>query len=285
MGGDKMSNAVKTLYVSDMDGTLLSPDTCITPCTAALLNEAIAMGCLFTVATARTPATVYGLLKDVNMKLPAIVMTGSALWDGDSGRYYSPSFLAEADAHYLAETYQRAKFPAFVYTLKNNKIHIYHTAEITPLEQHFIDERIDSPFKEFFIGESLPEHLDNVLLFYAMQPTAKTEAIYNEIKSRSTIYPVYYHDIFGPETGILEVFSANTSKADAIKRLAVAEGVDRIVAFGDNINDIPMLKCADVAIAVANAVDAVKEVADEVIDSNADDAVARWILGDMRKNK
>ena len=62
-----MMNSEKstTLYVSDMDGTLLNSQSVISPATAAILSRVISAGALFTVATARTPATVVPLLSGV----------------------------------------------------------------------------------------------------------------------------------------------------------------------------------------------------------------------------
>lgn len=70
----------RVLYVSDLDGTLLGPDTRVSDTSASMLNEAIGRGAFFTVATARTPATVVELLAKVEMRLPAVVMTGAALF-------------------------------------------------------------------------------------------------------------------------------------------------------------------------------------------------------------
>ena len=50
------------------------------------------------------------------------------------------------------------------------------------------------------------------------------------------------------------------------------------MVFGDNLNDIPMLRCADVAVAVENAYPEVKQIAHVVIGPNSSDSVARWIL-------
>ena len=60
-------------------------------------------------------------------------------------------------------------------------------------------------------------------------------------------------------------------------------GADFVTAFGDNSNDIIMLKSADKAVAVSNAVDALKENADEIIGNNFDDAVAKYIEKDFYK--
>ena len=48
---------------------------------ARILNRLIGQGMLFTVATARTPATVVDLLAGVDLRLPAVLMTGTLLYD------------------------------------------------------------------------------------------------------------------------------------------------------------------------------------------------------------
>ena len=70
------------------------------------------------------------------------------------------------------------------------------------------------------------------------------------------------------------------SKAAAVKQLASEAGADRVVVFGDNLNDIPMMKVADVAVAVNNALPEVKAIAHHIIGSNTADAVARFIERD-----
>lgn len=269
-----------------MDGTLLSPETVVTPRSAALLNEAIAEGALFTVATARTPATLAALLSDVGMNLPAAAMTGSVLWHPASGEYTSVRFHHRDEVRRLIDIYRSAGLPTFVYTLEDGKIQVYHIGPLCDRERRFIDERRHSPFKTIHIPESgesdLPEELDNVLLFFAMQPSELVESTYRRICREADCTPVFYHDMFGPEIGMLEVFAAGSSKAVAIRELAESVGADRIVAFGDNVNDLPLLRAADVAVAVGNAVPEVKEAADVIIGPNTEDSVARFILNDFR---
>lgn len=279
----------KTLYVSDMDGTLLSPETVVTPRSAELLNEAISRGALFTIATARTPATVAHLLRDVRMNLPAAVMTGSVLWHPAEGSYDSVHFHHRDEVRRLLEIYRSSGLPTFIYALEDGLIQVYHIGPLSDRERTFIDERRHSAFKRIHVpdsGESaLPENLDNVLLFFAMQPSGQVERTYKRICREADCTPVFYHDMFGPEIGMLEVFAAGSSKAVAIRALADAVGADRIVAFGDNVNDLPLLRMADVAVAVENAVPEVKAGADIVIGSNAEDSVARFILEDFEKSQ
>jgi hydroxymethylpyrimidine pyrophosphatase-like HAD family hydrolase len=93
-----------------------------------------------------------------------------------------------------------------------------------------------------------------------------------------------YHDIFDESEGYLEIFTAGTSKAGAIRELAREVGAGRIVVFGDNRNDIAMMQAADHSVAVGNAFDEVKAVASEVIGPNTADSVARWIEQELIVN-
>ena len=70
------SEFMKTLYVSDMDGTLLGTDSRVSCETAEIVSGLSRCGTAITVATARTPATVDVLLEDTYTSIPAIVMTG-----------------------------------------------------------------------------------------------------------------------------------------------------------------------------------------------------------------
>jgi len=75
-------------------------------------------------------------------------------------------------------------------------------------------------------------------------------------------------------------FAANGSdKETALRILASHLGIDcsDIIAFGDDTNDLGMLKLAGTSVAVSNAIDEVKEVADYITDSNDQDGVARFL--------
>lgn len=273
---------MKTLFVSDLDGTLLQPDTRVSDESADLLNRAIERGALFSVATARTPSTVSYLLRDIHTSLPFIVMTGAAMWDATTRRYSDVVNISPDTASKVLAELRRHRLPAFLYTLRGEMIDIYHTGPLSPLEITFMSERDSSPFKRFLIpedGESdIHEPLSDVILFYMMQPSELVEATYNDVRLIEGCNPIFYHDIFGPETGIMEIFSDRASKANAMLLLKQRTGADRTVAFGDNLNDLPMMRAADVAVAVENAVPEVKAAADIVIGPNTSDSVARFIL-------
>lgn len=83
----------------------------------------------------------------------------------------------------------------------------------------------------------------------------------------------------------LEIMPANASKAGAAKWLKELYGCDRLVAFGDGKNDMDLFEAADEAYAVANAVPELKAVATGIIESNANDGVARWLYAYCQPEK
>jgi Cof subfamily protein (haloacid dehalogenase superfamily) len=79
--------------------------------------------------------------------------------------------------------------------------------------------------------------------------------------------------------GLLEISAPGVTKATGLAELAERHGIapHEVLAVGDMPNDVPMLQWAGRSYAVANAHPAVIEVADEVIGSNDEDAVAHLI--------
>jgi len=67
------------------------------------------------------------------------------------------------------------------------------------------------------------------------------------------------------------------TKADAILQLKQLLGINKIVVFGDAVNDIPMFEIADECYAMENAVPELKAIATEVIGNNNEDGVAKWL--------
>ena len=85
--------------------------------------------------------------------------------------------------------------------------------------------------------------------------------------------------LYNLEYWYLEVLQIGTSKAKAVEHLAKLHKIDpkEIMAIGDNFNDLEMMEYAHLSIAMDNAPDEVKAIADFVTDSNNDDGVAKAI--------
>ena len=104
--------------------------------------------------------------------------------------------------------------------------------------------------------------------------------IKNEISkvsgAKATLYRDNYTDMF-----FLEVFSSRATKAAGVVKLKEMVGADRLVTFGDNLNDLEMLSVSDFGIAVGDAVNEVKQKADLVIGKSYEDGVAEFLLPEL----
>lgn len=249
------------------------------------MNTLIDNGAAFTVATARTPATVTSLMKDVNANLPFIVMAGCAEWEPKENEYSVVRFIDPTIVKSITEIFSKYGNTPFIYNKSGNSIVVNHTIQLTQQEREFIEPRIKTPLKRLETVESLAantEEYDGVMLIFSMGKFDSLRKIADEIDKKG-IPCTYncYHDIFDTEQGIIDIYQEGTTKASAIKRLAQEIGAERIVCFGDNLNDIAMMEEADWSVAVENAFEEVKAHADEVIGSNEENAVVNWIEKDF----
>ena len=270
-----------TLYVSDLDGTLLGEDSQLSAVTVTTLNRIIGeLGGLFTVATARTPATVVPLMQQVHARLPFIVIGGSAMWNPVTMSYEHTRGIDDMTVNAVADVFDRRGAHPFIYRRHGkNLLHTHHYGPLSTQEERFIAERQHLPLKQFFLDDRDFRHSDDeALLIFSMNKYAVLKSIADDLRtSVPSCSVMVYHDIFDESEGYLEIFSAGTSKAAAIRDLARQLGAGRVVVFGDNRNDIAMMQTADFSVAVDNAFTEVKAVASEVIGPNTADSVARWI--------
>ena len=95
---------------------------------------------------------------------------------------------------------------------------------------------------------------------------------------------MFYKDNYVPDMYYLEIITKSVSKASGALQVKNIVGADRMVAFGDNLNDIPLFEVADECYAVSNAEEKLKQIATDVIGSNDEDSVAEFILKYTEKN-
>ncbi|MCM1033519.1 MAG: Cof-type HAD-IIB family hydrolase [Odoribacter sp.] len=279
---------MKTLYITDLDGTFLGDDALVSARSAATVTALSHAGALISVATARTPATVVPLMKDTYTTADMVVMTGAAMWNRPGGRFGEITLLSPGMAHAVMSGFEGSGVHPFCYTLTGDRmLDVYHAApRLNRAEEMFVDLRKGLELKKFHLAQAAPqEALDRMALAFAMGPKDAIVAVADRLKETTDCYVSYYKDTYLPDSWLLEVFAAGVSKAAGVQRLSARLGVDRVVVFGDNLNDIPMMRVATVAVAVDNALDETKEAADVIIGPNTSDSVARYIQEDYEKNR
>lgn len=222
-------------------------------------------------ASGRIGSSMRQFLKDLDINVAMLTLNGAAVYlDQNHGsRVIYDAPLQSKYADYLI-SYSAGKDFAVNYYL-NEKLYagcgagiskwtgLYHqeTASAYNLVDSLDCFLGNKPSKVIFVGD--PEELD------------KEEVYFRNLWGES-VYICRTWDYY------LEFLNVNANKGIGLQMLANSYGVgmDRVVAFGDAANDIPMLQAAGLGIAVGNADTSVKNVADKVSDwTNDEDAIAK----------
>lgn len=269
------------LYVSDLDGTLLNSSAQISNKSSELLNEAIKNNTNFTIATARTPATIVPILENINIKMPVIAMNGCSIYDLKSNKYLHTISIDSNIVPKLQQIISEEDLNPFIYTLKDNHLTVYHNELTLPHQIKFYNERKGSSLKTF-IKEPLPKNSE-VLYFTMMDSKEKVSKLYSRLIDIDGISMVMYSDTYTKGIYNLEIYNHNASKSNAINYLKNHFHFDELITFGDNLNDIPMFKISNECYAVENAANELKELATDIIGPNTSDSVAKFIFDHSNK--
>lgn len=279
---------MKHLFITDMDGTLLGPDSRVSPESAAIFTDLSKRGALITVATARTPATVEPLLHDTLTTIPAIVLTGAAMWDRRSMRFMDPLVLTADKAMALEEAFIGHGIDPFVYNLRSDgHMEVWHSALLSEAEQKFYSARSALDLKKFIFADAphcSASPVSPAILMLGIGSTERIGELAGYLRTDPGLSISAYPDLFDSGLSYIEVFRAGVSKAAAVLRLKEMLGADRVTVYGDHLNDLPMFAVADESVAVANALPEVLEAATRVIGPNTLPSVALDIASNFQSD-
>lgn len=272
---------MKTLYVSDLDGTLLRPEGVLSTKTINMINCLLDDGMLFTAATARSPIGI-GLLnlEALHFRLPLILMNGVLLFDNTTRKILHSDIMSEQTVQRVLDICMRHGKSPFFYRIQNGDMIIEYQQTTTLAEQVFLEKRADR-FPQAFRQISRYSAEGGGVYFSLQDTYERLNAIHRELEPMDEIRCAFYRDVYMDDNWYLEIYDAASGKDKGIERLATQWNVDRIVAFGDNLNDAAMLRMADCACVVENGMDAAKALADCIIGSNDADGVAEFLQNDF----
>lgn len=264
---------MKTLYVSDLDGTLLRSDETTSEYTNNTINALTGQGMIFSYATARSLVTSKKVTKGLNAHIPVIVYNGAFVMDNLTGEIMIANYFDETIRNVFRELFERHVYPIVYSYINGTEKFSFIEEKCTRGMRMFLDSRKGDIRTN---AVKTTDELTQGRCFYITcidQPKI-LEPIYEKYRGR--YHCVYQEDIYTKEQW-LEIMPKTASKSNAILQLKEFMKCDRVVAFGDGKNDIDMFDIADECYAVSNAVDELKERADAVIGNNNEDGVARWL--------
>ena len=264
---------MKTLYVSDLDGTLLNSSQTTSKYTNDVINALADKGVLFSYATARSYSTARLAANGISAQIPLVVYNGTFVIDNLTGERLVSNFFQSDIIDVIQELLDGSIYPIVYSVIDGEEKFSYMENKCNEGQRLFIDSRK---------GDSRDNPVENETdllkgdIFYisCIYDEQHLKPFYDKYKNRFNC--LYQKDIYD-DTQWLEIMPLEATKAHGIQTLKKMLSCDRIVAFGDGLNDMDMFKIADECYAVSNAVDELKAIATGIIDSNNNDGVAKWL--------
>jgi Cof subfamily protein (haloacid dehalogenase superfamily) len=258
--------------VCDMDGTLLNSSDNISDENEAALKKLQKNGIEVIIATGRLDLMVKRYIEQLDLQGHIISCNGGLIRNIHTGEIiYSNVMDKEVVKELLTHSFKE-KIDFLVYTPyvmfsnRNNPRAVrYESINNTVIADiSFEVKYIDSDDMTVMEGMDILK----VLLIFPTQE--QVEEHITMCSKHKSLYAV------SSAQGLLDIMAAGSSKGKAVKLLADRCGVDLsdIIAFGDNHNDIEMLSCAGMAVAMGNSVDELKAVAQFVTKSNDESGIA-----------
>lgn len=255
------------LLCTDLDDTLLSDDKTVSEENIKAINYFMSEGGFFAFSTGRVPDGIRGTLKYIKPNVPVVTFNGGSIYDFEKEEYLWSSYLGEG-AKEVVEFVEREYPPAGIeictakgvnFSRINPRVEEHRLLENVPPNNNHYTEVKEPWQKVIFIME--PEYMQGI-----KELIAKTNFFEKFLFLQSA--PYYY-----------ELLPLGMTKGTGVLKLAEILGIkrDKLIAVGDNDNDAEMVKVAGIGVAVANAVESVKNNADWMVADNNHHAIAKVI--------
>lgn len=270
----------KTLYVSDLDGTLLRRDQTVSPFTAETIRAQVGEGMLFSYATARSLVTAGKVTKELSVNIPVIAYNGAFVVESETGKRLLSHIFCKEESARILDTCLACDVMPIVFSLADGKEQFrYLAGKESRGARRFLDTR-KGDVREHPVSRKETLYEGEIFHITCIDEKEKLAPLYEQFR---TEFPcVFERDFYGWEQW-LELHPRGATKAEAVLHLKEYLGCERVVCFGDGKNDIPMFKVADEAYAMANADAELKRFATGVIGHHEEDGVAKWLFSNVTK--
>lgn len=268
----------KTLYVSDLDGTLLDRRDRLPEYTVRTLNALLRKGMLFTFATARSWHSAHIVTEGLSPSLPWIVHNGAMLCDGRTGARTDQVTFTDPQRREILDRCEALGLWPLCYGILNGEEKVFYLEDETRhpgMEHYIVSRKGDKRLTPVKTREELLQ--GGTYYFTFIQDKESLVPLWEQIKEFDWLNLTFQQELYREEYW-LEITPKEATKACAALRLKERLGCDRLVAFGDAMNDLPLFEAADESCAVENAMPPVREAATRVIGSSEEGGVARFLM-------
>lgn len=268
----------KPIYITDLDHTFLRSDLSVSNFSSDIWNKK-ADSSIMTIATARSFQKSQELLQKIHINAPMILLDGSIIITPER-KLIDLKTLDKELGDDIVEVGMKFDIDPFIIGVKDKELNeaFLYPRKLNDYQRDVLKGYKDDPRMQFNpSNRAMEQNLKIVYFGYEAQLRPlyeKMQKIFgNAIEAK--LSPEKYGGGY-----FLTLLHPHGDKAHALAK--VLEYLERdhtdMTVFGDSVNDIGMFKLAGTSVAVSNALDEVKKVANIVLPhSNDEDAVARYL--------
>jgi 5-amino-6-(5-phospho-D-ribitylamino)uracil phosphatase len=258
------------LIALDLDGTLLKDDKTISYKTKHVIQKAREAGHVVMIATGRPFRSSEMYYRELQLDTPIVNFNGAFVHhpkDKNWGMYHSPLEISVAKD--IVDACSSFKFYNIIAEVIDDVYFHYHDEKLLDLFS-FGDPHITTGDLREFLQKSPT----SMLIHSNEEQVKKIRNHLSEVHAE-----VIEHRSWGAPFPVIEIIKSGLNKAIGLKYASDYFDIppERIIAFGDEDNDLEMLEYAGHGVAMANGIDEVKAVANETTLSNEEDGIGHYL--------
>jgi len=273
---------MKTLYVTDLDGTLLNTKDRVSDYSQKIINHLVAEGMLFTYATARSLVSASVVTKGLTTDMPVIAYNGAFIFEAKTGKILASASFSKEEREKVVRFFKEQAVNPLVYSFIDGieKVSWVKSRENEGIRRYLSLRQGDKRLRP--LEEEAGLYDGEIFYFTCIGKKSELESIYTYFSADEHYRCTLQEELYRPNEYWCEIMPKKATKAEGIKTLKQLLGCERIVSFGDAINDLPMFEISDECYAVENAVEALKDRATGIIKNCDQDGVAKWLEKNVR---
>lgn len=260
----------KHLIALDLDGTLLTNKKVISQKTKRVLEKAREQGHMVMIATGRPFRSSEMYYHELNLDTPIVNFNGAFVHhpkDNSFGMYHSPLDIKVAKE--IVESCLSFDFHNIIAEIMDDIYFHYHDEKLIDIFALGKPNVTTGDLRESLNGSptSLLIHTNEDEINNIRNHLAEVHA--EVIDQRSWAAPFH----------VIEIIRTGLNKASGLKRASEFLRIpqERIIAFGDEDNDLEMIEYAGYGIAMGNAIDSLKNIAHDVTLTNEEDGIGVYL--------
>ncbi|MEX1030667.1 MAG: HAD hydrolase family protein [Paenibacillaceae bacterium] len=268
-------------YLTDLDGTLLQSDATLSSFTIHTLTEAIKNGTIISYATARSYTSSIHAVGEIPWKHPLVLYNGALLYDPVEQKVLDGHWLNNRITNDIIEFGRSYNILPLLFCLDSNDVEkVLHERLHRGGDVQFYNSRPNDPrFREVEQLNCPDTHRTLIITYIGLLDELEKIHTYISGIFKNQVHSHLMKDQYIPDHYFLEFSHAMANKQEGLYLWSKLVGceVTEVTVFGDNLNDIGLFRAAGKKIAVSNAHPQILEMADQVVESNNDDGVARYL--------